>query len=259
MLAGTASAAAAVSLRHSAYARASEWADFATLGPIECRADFSLAPYRPLFDELVALQRELIRTLAIETARQPVELYLFRNQASHRSFLAASFPRVPYRRALFVKTGDVGRVFAYQHSELAIDVRHECTHALLHASLPMVPLWLDEGLAEYFELPAADRAFNNPHLTSLRWNMRLGTVPPLHELETKADLAEMGGFEYRFAWAWAHFFLHGPVAAHTALVQFLADIHRGNPPGLLSSRLAHAVPDIDRRFVQHFKHWRARS
>ena len=77
------------------------------------------------------------------------------------------YPRVPYRRALFVKSGSRGRVFAYEHEDLAVDVRHESTHALLHASLPMVPLWLDEGLAEYFEVAESQRAFDHPHSTAL--------------------------------------------------------------------------------------------
>ncbi|GIT30210.1 MAG: hypothetical protein Ct9H300mP1_22560 [Planctomycetaceae bacterium] len=32
------------------------------------------------------------------------------------------------------------------------DLRHEFTHGVLHSSLKRVPLWLDEGLAEYFEV-----------------------------------------------------------------------------------------------------------
>ena len=66
----------------------------------------------------------------------------------------------------------------------------------------------------------------------------------------------MGGVEYRFSWAWVHFMLHGPVAAHRSLVQFLADIRRGNPPGRLSERLRATVPQLDDRMVQHFKQWR---
>jgi hypothetical protein len=43
-------------------------------------------------------------------------------------------------------------VFAYRGEDFETDLRHECTHALLNAALPVVPLWLDEGLAEYFEV-----------------------------------------------------------------------------------------------------------
>jgi hypothetical protein len=81
-------------------------------------------------------------------------------------------------------------------------------------------------------------------------------IPSLESLEAKAELAEMGTWEYRFAWAWAHFMLHGPLPAHRALVQFVNDLQRGQAPGQLSERLAEAIPDVEFQFVQHFKYWR---
>lgn len=232
------------------------WADYRSSGPFQCRADFPLKPYENLFRELADLQRELTRTLGVAPAREPVEVYLFRDQLTHQEFMHRWYPRIPYRRALFVKSGSRGRVFAYQHDELDVDVRHESTHALLHASLAMVPLWLDEGLAEYFELTQARRAFDHPHLATLRWNMRLGIIPSLRSLEERQELSEMGGLEYRFSWAWVHFMLHGPVPAHRALVHFLQDIAHRRPPGRLSQRLAAELPDVEYQLVQHFKHWR---
>ena len=37
--------------------------------------------------------------------------------------------------------------------------------------------------------------------------------------------------DYRAAWAWVHFMLHGPVEARDELVRFLADIRLGTPLG----------------------------
>lgn len=235
---------------------AEEWTDDTINGPFVCRADFPLEPYRSLFEELAVLQRELIRTLAIEPARTRIEIYLFHDRATYKAYLRQLYPGVPYRRALFVKSGNLGRVFAYRSEALAVDLRHECTHALLHASQPMVPIWLDEGLAEYFEPPEPQRPFENSHLPTLRWNMRLGMIPTLQSLEEKSDLSEMGEYEYRFSWAWAHFMLHGPIAAHRELIHFLADTRRGNPPGLLSTRLAQAVPEVELQFASHFRYWK---
>jgi hypothetical protein len=237
-------------------AAAPVWADYRASGPFQCRADFPLDSYENLFLELANLQRELTRTLGVPPAKEPIEVYFFRDQSTHQAFMQEWYPRIPYRRALFVKSGSRGRVFAYQHEDLDIDVRHESTHALLHASLPMVPLWLDEGLAEYFELAQPQRAFDHPHLSTLRWNLRLGIMPSLQSLEERDDLADMGGLEYRFAWAWAHFLLHGPVPGHRALVLFLRDIALRRPPGRLSARLATELPEVERQLVQHFKHWR---
>lgn len=231
------------------------WQDSRSNGPFQVKATFPLGDLTPLFDELSALELELQRTLAISPPQKKIDVYLLHDQASHKQVLAQLFPRVPYRRALYVQRGDQAVVYAYRHPELAIDLRHECTHSLLHASLPMVPLWLDEGLAEYFEVPAPQRAFDNPHHAKMRWHQRFGMVRSIESLEDCGDLSQMGAVEYRFAWAWVHFMLHGPLPAHRELVHFLADIRRGQPPGLLSRRLRSALPNLEAQFEAHFKQW----
>jgi hypothetical protein len=232
------------------------WIDRREDGPFQCVSAFPLAPLAPAFQELSQLEHELQRTLGLPPARARVEVYLLADESSHRALLEQLYPRVPYRRALYVQRDRQAAVYAYQHPDLAVDLRHECTHALLHANLPTVPLWLDEGLAEYFEAPEAQRAFDHPHLATLRWNLRLGMFRTVESLETAADLSDMGGVEYWFSWAWVHFMLHGPVAAHRALVQFVGDIRRGAPPGRLSARLAEALPGADERMIKHFTQWR---
>jgi hypothetical protein len=238
------------------WAAAPAWVDRRTDGPFQTVAAFPLGGFDPVFADLGRLEHELERTLAVPAAEGPLEVFLFADEASHREYLGQLFPRVPYRRALYVQRSGHGAVYAFRHEELPIDLRHECTHALLHSCLAMLPLWLDEGLAEYFEMPENERAFGHPHLTTLKWNLRLGMVKSVETLESKQDLGEMEGVDYRFSWAWVHFMLHGPLAAHRALVEYLADIRRGQPPGKLSQRLRTAMPDVDTRMVQHFKRWR---
>lgn len=235
---------------------APQWIDYQTYGPFQCRATFPLSGLTPLFQELSALELELQRTLAVPPAAKSIDVYLLDSKQSHQALLKQLFPHVPYRRALYVQRGGRGSLYAYRQSELAVDLRHEGTHALLHTNLSMVPLWLDEGLAEYFEMPAQQRAFDHPHLKKLRWNLRFGMIPNVESLEAYEDLAEMGGAEYRFSWAWIHFMLHGPLPVHRALVSYLADIRRGNPPGRLSVRLNNEMPNLERQLVQHFKQWR---
>ena len=242
-------------LFHARGARA-QWVDTCVAGPFVCRAEFPLAPWRDLFGELGQLQHDLVHCLAIQPASEPIELYLFRDKRSYDRYLKRHMPHVPYRRALYIKRQGPGQVFAYRSREFETDVRHECTHALLHAALPLVPLWLDEGLAEYFEAPSHHRAFDNPHLKTLRWNLRLGTVSKLEALEKKATLSEMGLAEYRYSWAWVHFLLHGPREAHQELVNYLGDLQANTPPGLLSRRLQRRLGSVRGQFAAHFKSWR---
>jgi len=248
--------AAACLVGRPAHGAGPAWVDRRTYGPFQCAAAFPLASMDGFFQELSRLEEELQRTLAVPPTRANVDVLLLADESSHRGYISQLYPRAPYRRALYVQRGGQGAVYAYQHPELAVDLRHECTHALLHANLPMVPLWLDEGLAEYFEMPEAKRAFEHPHLSTLRWNLRLGMLQTVESLEAHSEVDDMGGVEYRFAWAWVHFMLHGPLAVHRALVEYLAEIRCGSDPGLLSPRLRAAIPNLDQRMVEHFKHWR---
>lgn len=232
------------------------WVDGRQHGPFEIRAAFDLTPYTEMLNSLSRLELELRRVLALRPCTQPIAVELLANKHDHRQYLAERFPAVPYRRALFVKQEGHSTVFAYQDDELPVDLRHECTHALLHADLPMMPLWLDEGLAEYFEPPQAERAFNHPHAKALAWDLRFGLVEDLKKLESKRDLSDMNIGDYRSAWAWTHFMLHGPRAASEQLWGFLGDIRRGQPPGLLSDRLEAALPGVEGMLARHFQQWR---
>jgi hypothetical protein len=239
-------------------ARAAEpaWIDVRQVGPFVCQATFRLDDYQPLLAQLPELQKELSRTLGVPAARQPIHVYLFADARSHEQYVTARFPKIPYRQALFVQSESEPAVYAHRHPEWEIDLRHECTHALLHAVLAEVPLWLDEGLAEYFEMPPTQRAFDHPNFASLRWQLRLGMVRPVEELEGRRELTEMTALDYRYSWAWVHFMLHGPEAAHGVLVDYLADQRQPADAAHFSQRLNTAVPNSSERLVQHFKHWR---
>jgi hypothetical protein len=232
-----------------------DWADWRVTGPFVCRAEFPLEEVRPLLADLARLQSDLVHMLRVRPASERIEVFLFRNEASYRQYLKRYLPSVPYRRALYVRQGGQGMVLAYKNGGLAVDIRHECTHALLHAALPVVPLWLDEGLAEYFEVPPLERAFDNTHLRGSRWNAMLGIVPKLKKMERIGDISEMGIKEYRDAWAWVHFMLHGADEAHEELIGFLRNIQTRTPPGLMSSRLRRRLPNLEKRFANHFKRW----
>lgn len=255
----------AASLLPCAAQAQARWPDEQSAGAFLCHADFSLKNYTYLLDELAQLQRDLVRILAIGETREPIHLFLFQRKATYEAYLASYFPNVPARRALYIKERGPGMVFAYQSDDdFEVDVRHEGTHALLHADLAVVPLWLDEGLAEYFEVPYDKRAFDNPHLVAMKWQVskinfaaRINTsTPSLSRLEELHELKQMGANEYRQSWAWVHFMLHGSVEAQDELVRFLADIRAHTPPGKLSDRLRRRIPNLEQKFTEHLRQWK---
>lgn len=229
------------------------WPDERGAGPFLCHADFSLADQQALLEELTLLQEDLVSILGARATREPVHLFLFQARPTYEAYLKQYFPRVPYRRALFMKARGPGMVFACQGAEFEVDVRHESTHALLHAWLPSVPLWLDEGLAEYFEVPRDERAAENSHLAAVQSLVRAGQLPRLQELEAIDDLGAMGKDEYRDAWAWVHFLLHGPREGREELLSYLAELESGGEAGKLSDRLRRRMPDLNRRLAEHFQ------
>jgi len=118
---------------------AAEWPDMRVYGPFVCRADFALDRQQGLLSELGELQTELVQTLQIAPAKEPIEVYLFHDEETYRRYLKRIYPTLPFRQAFFIKEHGLGRVFAYESSQFEADLRHECTHALLHAVLPVVP------------------------------------------------------------------------------------------------------------------------
>ena len=234
-----------------------QWVDQRNAGEFQLRSEFELTDTegRELVAEIGQLRQDVESLLAIRASDEPIQVNLFRTSSTYRQHLAQRVPEAMSRPALYVKGADMARVYVYRRRGFATDVRHECTHAVLHNALPYVPLWLDEGFAEYFEIEPAGRASENPYLRSLRRSIMFRWQPNLARLESLTDLTQMGEAEYRESWAWVHFMLHGPAEVRQALSDYLYDIEQGIAEGRLSDRLRSVDPNIDRQLITHFRNW----
>jgi hypothetical protein len=235
-----------------------DWVDQRRAGPFELRSEFALTDDegRSLVREMELLKTDVERLLAITATDDPIQVNLFAGVRTYREHLSQRVPEGMNRPALFVKGSDMSRVYVYRRRGYATDVRHECTHAVLHNALPFVPLWLDEGFAEYFETPAADRASGSPYLGSLKRAILFRWKPNLQRLEVLEELRDMHDDEYRESWAWVHFMLHGPQNVRQVLSDYLYDIEQGDAGKPLSARLAAVAPDYNQQLVRHLKTWR---
>ncbi len=228
------------------------WPEERIHGPFIYRANFPLTQQLPLLEEIARLHSEIPQLLLLKPPLEPVHVYLLDDQPTYQAYVRHYFPQAPSRRALFIKDRGPGMVFAFQSREMDVDLRHECTHAVLHAVLPMVPLWLDEGLAEYFEVPSPQRYAQNPHLSAVSARLRWKRQTALGDLEDLRDVSQMTSDHYRDAWAWVHYLLHGPPEARDELQHYLADIQSFRPPGRLSERLAQRIPQIEQDYATAF-------
>lgn len=229
------------------------WTEERQLGFYLIRSEFPLRDVQGLVSDLGDLQADIERDLGLKCEPGEIQIHLFKSRWSYNSYLSKRVPEGIKRQALFVQGTDAGRVYAYRHSGLDTDVRHETTHALLHTALPYVPIWIDEGLAEYFEPAPGLRAKGNPHRGELQWAIKLGWRPSIERLEAKRTQAEMGKNDYRDAWGIMHFILHGPATAREALTNYFEEVQSGKAPLPLSRHLRNRISNLDQQIIDHLK------
>lgn len=216
-------------------------------------ADFPLKKDLPLFKELEALRDQIYRELQLPAANVVVQVYLFEDRDRYERFMRVRYPELPKRRAFFVAQpksvgGEDLLVYTYWGDRIQQDLRHELTHALLHSVLKDVPLWLDEGLAEFYEMPASWKGTNYQHLEAIR---RGGFQPNLARLEQLSKVEQMAPPEYREAWAWVHLMLRGKPEAKTVLLNYLQQLRTNPNPGPLGPRLATVYPSLEETLSQY--------
>jgi hypothetical protein len=192
-------------------------------GVVVVQADFPLTEIAAILGEIEQLQHDLNEYIGVPAPKEKIELCLFRSEETYINFLREFFPRAPRdRRALYIKLDKKpGTLLVQKSKDFELDLRHEMTHAIIHASIPKVPIWLDEGLAKYFEVPSKDRANNHPYMRDVRWQTKLGTVPSLDKLVKLETIDDMGAKEYRDSWAWTHFLIRRSPETHRLLAAYL--------------------------------------
>jgi hypothetical protein len=207
-------------------------------GQLVIHADFPLAGQHRLVRELEGMRADVSQELGLPISDEPVHLYLFENPARYEAFVAARFPSFPARRAFFVETDTTLSVFAAWQDRVAEDLRHETTHGYVHAVVPTVPLWLDEGIAEYFEVPRAQRGVHPPHVAHLAGRLLEGTWrPDMARLEALESAGEMSQDHYAEAWCWVHWLLCTTPERRALLQEYLSGLRRDGTAAPLSARL----------------------
>ncbi len=222
-------------------------------GLLVIHSDFPLPAEHRLVEELAARRRDLSRQLGLPMSGEPIHVYLFEDARRFEDYIRLYHPGFPPRRAYFLETDARLEVFAQWGDHVAEDLRHEVTHGYLHAVVPSIPLWLDEGLAEYAEVPRGRQGLNRPHVERLltawqrgEWRpdlARLESFDPARDDMTQTDYAE--------SWAWTHLLLQSQPELHRELCDYLAGLIRDGAAEPLSARLARTLGRPDDRLVEH--------
>jgi tRNA A-37 threonylcarbamoyl transferase component Bud32 len=215
-------------------------------------SDFKLQKDHELIRELNTLREQVTGILELPVKRDPVFVYLFNNETEYRRYMNATYPRLPPRSAYFVGTSTELAVYTHWGQNVREDLRHEYTHGLLHSGLKRVPLWLDEGLAEYFEVAGPQPGgLNHDYAQRLSEALTSGWRPDLKRLENLDDSGQMKRADYQESWAWVHFMLNSTPEAKRVLVSYLSELRTNPHPKMISHRLRADVPEYDSRFVSY--------
>jgi hypothetical protein len=217
-------------------------------------SDIELNKNHPAFKELANLREQVYKDLALPPSNNLVQVYVFEDRDKFEAFMQKKHPDLPKRRAFFVaqpkRFGGADDLFVYTYwgDRVQQDLRHELTHALLHSVLKDVPLWLDEGLAEFFEMPASWNGVNYQHLEALR---QPNVKADLDRLEKLVEVKDMTPAEYRESWAWTHLMLRTTPQARQVLLAYLQELRTNPHPSSLKPRLARTFVNPDEALQRH--------
>jgi hypothetical protein len=220
--------------------------------PLLIHSTSPLPAQHRLFEDLSAQRKDMVARLDLPSSDEPIHVYLFESPQAFEAFIRVEYPQFPARRAFFVEGDTRLAVYAQWGDRVAEDLRHEVAHGYLHAALRNIPLWLDEGLAEYFEVARGTRGLNRPHVADLGARLSAGGWrPDLARLEQLTAAGEMTQLDYAESWAWVHWLLETTPERRELVCAYLRDLNEPEPAGPLSARIVDDAPDAPRALAEH--------
>jgi hypothetical protein len=214
-------------------------------------SDDELPPCDTLIAELKSQRERLSRELGLSFPDKPIHIYVFRDENRWRAFQKKHYPERSKRRA-FCNVYRPGEIYVQWTDRVAEDLRHEVTHACLHSVIPNIPLWLDEGLAEFFEVSHHCRGIQRIHIHTLVKQADSGDWQPnLRRLESMPGNTDLTAVDYAEAWAWTHWMLTDDSSRRETLRAYLAELREGQNAKPLSARIAVSDRDPGQELINH--------
>ncbi|MBL8823632.1 MAG: hypothetical protein JNJ77_13670 [Planctomycetia bacterium] len=207
-------------------------------GNLIFHSDADISKNHPLFLELASFPEQVCRALELPVTDKLIHVYLFKDRISYEQYIHFEFKDLPSRRALFVKRPGSSRldqdqlqVLCFWGDRIQDDLRHELTHATLHAILHDLPLWLDEGLAMYFEPGIAAQGINTRVLNALEPSITAVTMKyDFPRLESLKEVSQMSMADYQEVWAWVHYLMHSSPLRRSMLTGYLKERLKAGAP-----------------------------
>ena len=243
------------------FATNADWAGAAapssTAGKQWLQFHYAEAPrgFEKILAELKKLPLRLSEAYGSPAIVRAVNVLIFADRQQYFSHLEKTLPTAPRRNSLFIVRSGRPTILAVQGETLLQDLTHEAVHSLNHLTFrnTSMPLWMDEGLAEWAEDSVEQQSrLHGKTLRQLLGGQRILLPEPisLAALERIKSTTRADAVDYAASWAWCRFLLSGKEGCRGVWNRYLQDIRGGQQAGRLSHRLALSVPDYEQRFLR---------
>lgn len=198
------------------------------------------------------------------TSPNPTVIYVFRSSAAF----------APYQEIHGGKPAGVGGYFLSRPlgNYVAIDgdprgdqraiIYHEYIHYVLRNSYVWLPLWLNEGLAEYystFDVARGDAKIGLPHEAHIAF-LRTHPLGPIRQLLVVDDRSpaynessRRGAF-YAQSWVLTHYLMLGNDHRHDQLIDYLRRLRAGEPSEAAFSTSFGVAPEaLDKELADYLR------
>lgn len=139
---------------------------------------------------------------------------------------------------------------------------HEGFHRYSDEVMPGLPIWMDEGLAEFLagELSTKDGVLEG-RLSNLEDGYKYGIIPSVSQLLLMSQAqfySETGPFNYAAAWALCRYLVRGGAKERERFMKLIAYLQKREPYYLALAKSFNNVDflDLDRRFQQYVRQMR---
>jgi hypothetical protein len=217
-------------------------------------ADHPFEQAQEVSQELKALAQQIEKDLGVPPPAQQVRLYIFKERDHYERVLLRTIPQMTrrdtHRNGLFLLRDGVPYVFVLRTENLMRTVRHEFTHAMLNTNIANLPIWVDEGLATYYEAP---HGWQPKFFASLREQVQSGWKPDLARLERLQRMQDMGMLEYAEAWSWVYLCMQGPEEVRGVLRSYVGSLKQPRSQLRLSAEIGRRLHDPEASWLDQYE------
>ncbi|MGF1580961.1 MAG: hypothetical protein ACFCD0_16480 [Gemmataceae bacterium] len=227
--------------------------------PIRFIADHPLPQASKLHKDLVHLSSRLQKDLGVPPLKHSVRVYVYK---SLKDYQRAVLKTIPYlreadvqRSGIFLWRNNTPYVFLVHDKTFPRTLRHEFTHVMLNVHFGEIPIWVDEGLALYYENGAAV-GWNSEMAEELTTQLTRGWIPDLKTLEKRRTMQDLDYLSYAESWGWTYLLLTRTPNGNVHMQNYLNRVKRSRKKINLTDSLGRVRGDLTAEWgrVFHPKH-----